>query len=117
MNENAKLWVSELRSGKYKQGRGFLHILADDSYCCLGVACELAKSAGVIDSEQRDGVEAYGEFRHTGYLPAKVCNWLGIESDVGQFGSSTLTKLNDNGMPFDQIADTIEAQAEVLFTA
>ena len=33
-------WVSALRSGKYKQGRGYLRN-KEDLYCCLGVLCNI----------------------------------------------------------------------------
>ena len=39
MNDNAKKWVKALRSGDYKQGHGRLR--TDDTFCCLGVACDL----------------------------------------------------------------------------
>lgn len=34
-------WTAALRSGNYKQGKRHLHTINDDSYCCLGVACDL----------------------------------------------------------------------------
>jgi len=34
---DAVKWVNALRSGKYKQGNGYLYNKEDDSYCCLGV--------------------------------------------------------------------------------
>lgn len=43
-----KTWITFLRSGKYKQGKGRLAYKADVTnekelnYCCLGVACEVA---------------------------------------------------------------------------
>jgi len=43
--ELKKKWVSELRSGKYKQGKGLLR--SGDKHCCLGVFCEIAAAAGV----------------------------------------------------------------------
>ena len=33
-------WVEALRSGKYKQGKGFLRSI-NDEFCCLGVAYDL----------------------------------------------------------------------------
>lgn len=39
-------WVAELRSGKYKQGTGYLR--RNDEFCCLGVLCELAVADEVI---------------------------------------------------------------------
>ena len=34
-------WVAALRSGKYKQGRKQLFSPMNDSYCCLGVLCDV----------------------------------------------------------------------------
>ena len=33
-------WIAALRSGKYKQGKGALQ--RNESFCCLGVLCEVA---------------------------------------------------------------------------
>lgn len=38
--KNVKEWIAALRSGKYKQGRLRL-VDSYDTYCCLGVACNL----------------------------------------------------------------------------
>jgi hypothetical protein len=130
MNENAKLWVSELRSGRYKQAKQVLHNIKDNSYCCLGVACELAKQAGVAESVRTTcgGIECTG-YRtaqsagglFTGYLPPSVREWLGLNDDIGQLahdnGCESLTTLNDKGRSFAYIADVIEQNAEQLFTA
>jgi hypothetical protein len=35
------LWLEELRSGKWRQAKYVLHNTEEDSYCCLGVLCEL----------------------------------------------------------------------------
>ncbi len=41
-----KLWIKNLRSGEYKQTHnGGLKI--GSSYCCLGVACDVAKNEGL----------------------------------------------------------------------
>ena len=42
-----KRWVSALRSGEFKQGKGALE--AKGKHCCLGVLCELALVEGVCD--------------------------------------------------------------------
>lgn len=41
--KKAMKWVEALRSGEYEQGRGRLRVTdnAGDSFCCLGVACEI----------------------------------------------------------------------------
>lgn len=41
--ENVKKFVDALRSGDFKQGRRALR--SGDSFCCLGVACELYRRA------------------------------------------------------------------------
>jgi hypothetical protein len=46
-------WVSELRSGKYKQGTGNLKVKADGvcEHCCLGVLCEIIAPEGFNEPE------------------------------------------------------------------
>lgn len=39
-----KLWIAALLSGEYTQGRKVLRG-ADDTYCCLGVLCDLHRKA------------------------------------------------------------------------
>lgn len=39
--EIKKQWIEALRSGKYKQGREYLCV--DETYCCLGVLCDILK--------------------------------------------------------------------------
>ena len=34
-------WVEALRSGDFKQGKGYLNNRDDNSFCCLGVLCEI----------------------------------------------------------------------------
>ena len=113
MNKNAKAWVKALRSGKYKQGTLALHI--GNTYCCLGVACELAATAGVISpgGEEGEGLWRYEE--HMTTLPAVVQDWLGIRSGNGDYGRDSLAADNDGGCGFDEIVDIIESEPEGLF--
>ena len=57
LEAHAKIWTAALRSGKYKQGIGFLtleFVKGPDvivEYCCLGVACAIADQFGIsLDS-------------------------------------------------------------------
>lgn len=62
MNDNVKAWVAALRSGTYTQGQFKLRRL-DNTYCCLGVACDLAVQAGVsLDVQILAGGYTYDEF-------------------------------------------------------
>lgn len=83
----AKEWCKALRSKKYKQGGGTLHDPEDNTYCCLGVLCELAKKKGAI--EDYDGT----------FLPIVVQEWAGMKTCCGDFCVNgeygTLADLND----------------------
>lgn len=100
MNAELKAkWVAALRSGDYKQTTGVLRL--GDAFCCLGVLCEVA------------GVPAVeGGYRFSdGFV--NFCILSGsMAKEVGQQSASVLVDLNDNGKPFTDIADWIEANVE-----
>lgn len=102
----AKKWIEALRSGGYRQGIGRLHSYTEGTYCCLGVACEVALSNGVI--EDYDGSEPV--------LPVEVRDWLGLSCEDGSYYERNLIDHNDNdGWTFNQIADLIESEPEGMF--
>ena len=126
MNDLAIAWLDALRSGKYKQGNGKL--LGDNfAYCCLGVACDLfQKMYG--EGEWVEACSGESGFRFSidgeserGRLPVRVKNALGLaERDGGYHDKdnnryTTLLAQNDDGVPFSEIADIIEAEPEGLF--
>lgn len=124
MNDNAKLWVKALRSGKYKQSSESVLKGNDGGYCCLGVACALFEKENGVDLTKRNGyyetddeVEALtgGEF-------SKVREWLGLRTGYGTYSrygcdlyTSSLAEMNDQGGSFEEIADFIEERATDLF--
>lgn len=122
-------WTAALRSGDYFQGRAALHtnINGHVQHCCLGVLCELALKAGVVERTSRYGDEGYGWADSSGIavensiLPDEVRDWAGLKSRAGVLpvrvvdangrGRDDLTELNDvAGYTFEQIADVIEEQ-------
>ena len=108
MNAAAKKWVKALRSGKYKQTIG--HLADETGFCCLGVACELAKQAGIIPDYNGTN----------GNLPTRVQNWLGLQDRFGKIDGNRkyndLTSYNDFGKwSFKKIANLIERQPKGLF--
>lgn len=111
-----KAWTRALRSGKYKQGHGVLH--KGDQYCCLGVLCELAVQAGVTDREAGHGISGdeytYGDRPHgraVAFLPDVVIEWAGLDShDPWIQDNDGLAALNDDEVPFPEIADLIDAR-------
>lgn len=114
MNAAAKRWVKALRSGKYKQGRDYLHKTGPDRFCCLGVACDLYQKAVGGLTEQKSDYEVRYDDNGTS-LPDPVMKWLGIKSACGSLSGGNLQARNDRGTSFKQIADIIEKHQEELF--
>lgn len=136
--ENFQKWVDALRSGAYKQGFGRLYTAENDTYCCLGVACDLAERAGVdTNYRDRDWVDRPPGFtgvpwRQAFTLPEGVAKWLGLDWEsndpnpgkepprtssnrgnprIVKFdgGWRTASEVNDSGnASFAAIADLIE---------
>lgn len=117
MNELVKpLWLNALRSDEFTQGAGVLHS-NDDTYCCLGVLCELymRHSEENIDWRYDNHRAQYYLFGEEELLPVKVMEWAGIEDNSGTINLSdmtytTLAELNDSGYTFAELADLIEKQ-------
>lgn len=129
MNENAEKWVKALDSDKYEQTRDKLHRTTGgmDTFCCLGVACEVAIENGVdlpvvTDDSDLFGCVVYDGDRYA--LPPVVRDWLGLSDSIGTHFSTdeldeeevdSLANLNDNGASFKEIAALINAEPGGLF--
>lgn len=128
INEEAfDLFLKDLRSGDFKQGRSTLEF--EGKFCCLGVACIRPAAMGVVERKVRytDSVY-YGDTSVD--LPREVADYLGIpqinrlshddSTDIAFFkmGYSsereedrkwTAIGLNDTlGKTFNDIADAFE---------
>ena len=123
--EIAELWVKALRSGEYTQAAGVLR--RDDSFCCLGVLCDLyreATSDGTWDETPRsepDGLPVYAFAGAEETLPNEVITWAGMETPNGildpvESGAEEmcLSGLNDDGSTFSGLALVIEQYAAKL---
>lgn len=124
MNEEVKTkWLAALRSGNYTQGMKRLR--TNDSFCCLGVLCDLAISEGIGDLKWSGSqyttndvpsdvfFEAVNENDWDAYLvPEPVVAWANLELTNPEHyvngERQTLAALNDGGKTFEQIADVIE---------
>ena len=117
-------WVEALRSGKFAQGKSRLN--SEGNLCCLGVLCELAVEAGVVEKIGSSTVR-YGGLVCT--LPPEVATWAelhGIGNDAGTLPrplssadqteeAKSLVCLNDGwDYNFEQIAQVIEDQMDDL---
>jgi len=91
-------WVKALRSGKYKQGDGRLYDEKTNTYCCLGVLCEIE---GIKYSKTNEYYQGKSLVDESGRLPKKYKVKSGFFMD-------NLAQLNDHGLTFKQIAKIIE---------
>lgn len=103
MNEEIKTkWIAALRSGKYKQGEGCLR--NGNSFCCLGVLCDIKNPNGWENNSFNDGGEEAVKV-----LPEAVRNWAGLPATNGSnLNGICLAELNDEGYSFEHIANVIE---------
>jgi hypothetical protein len=119
MNQRVKkLWVCALRSGEFKQGKGFLS--RDGKYCALGVLSVLAMLEGECTYSEDNGVGRFDNRRFR--LSYNVMKWAGIAQEGERFlnpqelgvllklkkKETSILELNDNGKSFSQIARIIE---------
>lgn len=103
-----KMWIKALRSGEYKQGKGYLR--QDGEYCCLGVLCDLHRK---LKKKKRWKADSSGTFfmydGDCSLLPTSVINWAGLEDDDPKLSKNKhAAALNDEGRSFNYIADRIE---------
>ena len=131
LNPNAQKWVDALRSGKYTQGQYSLHP-TDDTFCCLGVACDLFAKENPTEGRWRGNnfVVSGIDSSHSS-LPRPVDDWLGLarqpgaiaylanaHATYGPASGQTLVQDNDTcRFTFAKIANTIESHQKELFNA
>ena len=111
---NRKKWIEALESGDYTQARGYLR--NGNSYCCLGVACDISGMGKWLKVNDEEGHNYYvyqmDEVNHeSSILPKEVADWLGIDKQ-GYFKdfSRSLLQVNDSQKKnFKQIASMVRA--------
>lgn len=118
-------WIRCLRSKEWKQGVRRLCREVDGvvRYCCLGIACEVAKANGVGLVEEH--LNDTGEWEFNGavsVLPECVRRAMKFRGTAGDLLHASLdkheylTEANDCGASFKQIADFAEKHPEAVFT-
>lgn len=124
MNKEIKArWIQALRSGNYAQGK--YNLRRQDSYCCLGVLCDIVKDE--VNYNWLPVVDSLGTFytidRADEILPESVAIYAGLNDcspqvevmctceDEERFEFLQIANLNDSGdYSFEQLADLIEKQ-------
>jgi hypothetical protein len=114
LNDAMKEVVKRLRSGTIKQTTKVLG-RTDGSRCCLGVMCDVSVDLGVIPAPSNSGINYLTYGPETTGLSCEVKELVGLSSDAGLFGETSLMAINDSGATFAEIADIIESEPEGLF--
>jgi hypothetical protein len=91
-------WVKALRSGRYKQSVGRLYRDSDNTFCCLGVACNVAG----VRRTKITGTVIWNFARFASKVPPVLQSGRADDSISNQ-----LINLNDEGVPFEVIAGVI----------
>lgn len=125
--------VKACRSGEYKFGIDMLRS-ADDCYCIMGVACEVAIKDGIdVKVTQTslipDEFDEFDEARYVGnygygisgsnFMPPEgVRRWLYNVPGLSRLPSpSTVMQLNDNSQSFEPALKLLAEQMEVTLEA
>ncbi len=133
-------WLQALESGTYKQGKNRLCLInpsGEKSYCCLGVAYELAreplKLINTVEEkfgEDKSPVYTDGKHNSCAALIPSLKEYYGFMGDTAAITSVTSTDpLVDDGRPcslasandtydwsFQKIAEFVRANPERVFT-
>ena len=105
--ELKKKWIDALRSGKYIQGKNRLHTSCpEESFCCLGVLCEIV---GVPKAKTSMFAYAFEDVGFATMLPSKFLAHVGFTEDIAE----ELAEANDSGKTFLDIADMIETDKDI----
>jgi hypothetical protein len=108
---NQKIWVETLKSGKYNQCTERLcstDYKGNKSYCCLGLAVELFPSLVPINDTNLCGAEFKAVLG--------LRSWNGDFDINGNVELYNLAMMNDSGKTFQQIAEFIEQNPELVFS-
>lgn len=134
--KHRKALVAALRSEDYEQSTSSLR--NRQGYCCLGVACDISE-LGAWEPPQSNPTEpdldlefayqvhiddGHWYFNSWHYLPDPVREYYGFRHPSGEFRMDeavrlglphcSLLSLNDEGVPFAEIADIIEQEPDGL---
>lgn len=98
-------WLRGLRSGEYTQGKGYLRNIKDNSFCCLGVLCD-------IQGRRWHKMPITGAWAIGSGTQIDVGGPMNrkLRRDVGGDDTtlSILIDMNDHDKSFKQIANYIE---------
>lgn len=104
--EIKKQWIENLRSGEYKQGKGYLHKF--ECFCAIGVLCDMYSKANKTDWQFNYG----GHYSIAGswkFMVQEIMHWAGIAAEGELPIITKVVNMNDKeGKTFAELADYIE---------
>lgn len=101
----AELWITELRSNYWQQGKYFLE--HSGYFCVFGVLVNIAATEGICSHTGNN----IGQFDNSMLIvPQSVLNWAELKTETGEVPSLkySLAEYNDNGKSFQHLANLIE---------
>lgn len=102
---NVNDWINALKSGNYVQGQRFLWNENKNTYCCLGVLCDIVDSNALENLEDQQTTDIW-------FITKKLDEPL-AELLSRELMLQYLAALNDSGViSFRMIAKEIQAIAE-----
>lgn len=100
-------WIQALKSGEYQQTKSCLR--DSNGFCCLGVLTDLYAKEHNMQWQDDNSFE-----EQTAVLSSCVIEWAGLvypNPDIFYEGEeSSLAGVNDDEVPFSEIADLIAEQ-------
>lgn len=104
-------WLDFMKTTDLPQGKEML--FCDAGYCCLGLACKIFDwgfagrwgDGGELTQQQADALQLRNTIGSSSY-----------EFIIGGVQYTSLANANDEDVPFDIIAEAIEADPENFFT-
>jgi hypothetical protein len=114
--DKINLWLEDLRNNPELQGKYAL--CSGDRYCCLGRACEVAITNGLLVHKKHHRGNVFKYNNETLVLPEEVKNWYGFKSRCGGYAEEIvdLTDKNDEEkLSFSEIADYVENNIDKIF--
>ena len=103
------MWIKALTSGKYKKEVGRLHSNEKNTYCCLGVLCDLHSKR----ANGRKWSNSSTYYNSKSFLPKVVQKWAGLDTNDCTIETeddfTSLVEANDDlRLTFPQIARLIK---------
>lgn len=100
-------WIAALRSGEYEQGRGTLYE-GGNKYCCMGVLFKVCEFGEFVEQTDSPGDTYYTCTNNGTGIHAIIHSGNLSKIDMTLDDQRPLTRMNDGGKTFEEIANYIE---------